>query len=50
MYIDWDEVEYEFKRYVSENNGRPSVPIRKMVGIMLLKNPYNLSDENMVAR
>jgi len=30
--------------------GRPGVPIRKMVGLMLLKSLYNLSDENTVAR
>lgn len=49
QHIDWDEVEKEFKGYFSEN-GRPSVPIRKMVGLMLLKSLYNLSDENTVAR
>ena len=47
--IDWDELENEFKGYFSEN-GRPSVPVRKMVGLMLLKSLYNLSDENTVAR
>jgi len=49
QHIDWDEVENEFKGYFSEN-GRPGVPIRKMVGLMLLKSLYNLSDENTVAR
>ena len=29
---------------------RPSVPIRKMVGMMLLKSIYNLSDEGVVLR
>ena len=36
--------------YYCADNGRPSVPIRKMVGMMLLKNIYNLSDEGVVAR
>lgn len=47
--IDWDAVEVEFKGYFAEL-GRPGVPIRKMVGLMLLKSLYNLSDENTVAR
>lgn len=48
--IDWEVVEYEFAEYYCADNGRPSVPIRKMVGMMLLKNIYNLSDEGVVAR
>ena len=47
--IDWSEVESEFSYYCSDN-GRPGVPIRKMVGLMLLKNIYDLSDEAVVAR
>jgi hypothetical protein len=47
--IDWDEVENEFKGYFSEN-GRPSVPVRRMVGLMLLKSLYNLWDEGTVTR
>ena len=48
--IDWEAVESEFAQYYCADNGRPSVPIRKMVGMMLLKNIYNLSDEGVVAR
>ncbi|MGM9753141.1 MAG: IS5 family transposase [Candidatus Cryptobacteroides sp.] len=48
--IDWEFVEAEFAEYYCADNGRPSVPIRKMVGMMLLKNIYNLSDEGVVAR
>ena len=48
--IDWDEVESEFAAYYCADNGRPSVPIRTMVGMMLLKSLYNLSDEGVVAR
>ena len=48
--IDWEAVESEFAHYYCVDNGRPSVPIRKMVGMMLLKNIYNLSDEGVAAR
>ena len=32
--IDWEAVESEFAEYYCADNGRPSVPIRKMVGMM----------------
>ncbi len=48
--IDWEEVESEFAEYYCADNGRSSVPIRTMVGMMLLKSIYNLSDEGVVAR
>ena len=48
--IDWPAVESEFAGYYCADNGRPSVPIRRMVGMMLLKSIYNLSDEGVVAR
>jgi len=48
--IDWSEVESDFSEYYCADNGRPSVPIRTMVGMMLLKNIYNLSDEGVVLR
>lgn len=47
--IDWGSIEKEFSVYYSET-GRPSVPIRRMVGLLLLKHIYNLSDEAMVDR
>ncbi len=43
-------MESEFAEYYCADNGRPSVPIRTMVGMMLLKSIYNLSDEGVVAR
>ena len=49
QHIDWDEVENEFKGYFSEN-GRPSVHVRRIVGLMLLKSLFNLNDEGTVAR
>ena len=48
--IDWPAVESEFAEYYCADNGRPSVPIRRMEGMMLLKSIYNLSDEGVVAR
>ena len=48
--IDWAEVESDFAEYYCADNGRPSIPIRTMAGMMLLKNIYNLSDEGVVAR
>ncbi len=47
--IDWDLVEADFSVYYSDF-GRPSVPIRKMVGLLLLKHIYNLSDEALIDR
>jgi len=45
--IDWKSMEKDFGPYYSEM-GRPAVPIRKMVGSMLLKQMYSISDEAFV--
>ena len=47
--IDWESVEKEFSVYYPEM-GRPAVPVRMMVGNMLLKQMYNLGDESFVLR
>lgn len=47
--IDWTGLETDLAVYYSEN-GRPSIPIRTMVGMLYLKNMFNLSDESVVAR
>ena len=47
--INWDSIEEDFSIYYSEI-GRPSVPIRRMIGLLLLKHIYNLSDEAIVDR
>ena len=44
--IDWQYFENEFSSYYSEK-GAPSVPIRMMVGCLLLKHLYNLGDERV---
>lgn len=45
--IDWDYFERDFKKYYS-TTGQPAMPIRLMVGSLLLKRIYNLSDERLV--
>ncbi len=47
--LDWESIEKDFSEYYSEI-GRPSVPIRRMIGMLLLKQIYNLSDEAIVDR
>ena len=48
--IDWQRIEDEFKCYYCLDNGRPSIPIRKVVGVLLLKSIFNHSDESVVER
>jgi IS5 family transposase len=45
--IDWQIFEKEFEKYYSKE-GRPAKPIRLMVGLLILKQLENLSDENIV--
>ena len=47
--INWGIFEREFSRLYSDT-GRPGHPIRMMVGFLMLKQLYNLSDENVVER
>ena len=44
--IDWGYFEKEFSVYYSDK-GAPSVPIRLMVGCLMLKHMYNLGDERI---
>ena len=44
--IDWQYFEKEFAPYYS-HTGTPSVPIRTMVGCLMLKHLYNLGDERI---
>ena len=44
--IDWQYFEDEFRPYYSET-GAPSVPIRTMVGCLMLKHLYSLGDEKI---
>jgi len=47
--IDWEFLEKEFAPLYG-TVGRPSVPIRTIVGLLLLKQMYNLGDETVVER
>jgi len=42
--IDWNSLENHFRGYYSDR-GRPSVPVRKIVGLLLLKSRFNLGEE-----
>lgn len=45
--IDWDYFNREFAEFYSDK-GRPAKQIRLMVGLLILKSIYNLSDEVLV--
>ena len=45
--LAWGIFEENFEQYYSKE-GRPAKPIRLMVGLLLLKQLENLSDENVV--
>lgn len=47
--IDWESLEKEFAPLYGKV-GRPSIPIRTIVGFLLLKQMYNLGDETIVDR
>lgn len=47
--LDWAWIEQELQPYYSKE-GRPSVPIRMIVGMLLLKQMYNQSDESVIDR
>jgi transposase, IS5 family len=47
--IDWGSLEKEFAPLYGEV-GRPSIPIRTIVGLLLLKQIYNLGDETVMER
>lgn len=44
--IDWKYFENNFSQYYSDT-GQPAMPIRLMVGSLMLKRIYNLSDERL---
>ncbi|MBA4719464.1 MAG: transposase [Nitrosopumilus sp.] len=46
--INWPVFDNAFEKYYSKDNGRPSKPIRLMVGLLILKQLENLSDERVV--
>lgn len=44
--IDWQEIVQEFEGFYSDI-GRPGLPIRRMAGLLILKQVQNLSDERV---
>ena len=46
--IDWEMFEDRFKVLYSQDNGCPCVPIRRMVGLLIIKHLRNISDESVV--
>lgn len=47
--LDWAAIESSLACYFS-HTGRPSVPIRSIVGMLMLKRMFNESDESVVSR
>ena len=47
--IDWQWIDAELDGYYARE-GRPSIPVRTMVGMLLLKRMYDQSDESVLAR
>ena len=47
--ISWDKMEIKFEKLFSEG-GRPSLAIRKIAGMLLLKEMFKESDESVVER
>ncbi len=45
--IDWESIAKEFEQYYSKE-GRPSVPTRTMVGLLMLKSMFDESDETLI--
>ncbi len=48
--LDWESLEKDLSVYYCEDNGRPGVPIRLIVGIIMLRRMYNQSDESVLDR
>lgn len=48
--INWEQLESDLSIHYCEDNGRPSVPIRLITGILVLKRMFNESDESVLER
>lgn len=46
--IPWDDFDSQFAKHYSQDTGAPSKPIRLMVGLLILKQLEDLSDESVV--
>ena len=48
--IEWEKLEKSLSVFYCENNGRPSVPIRLITGVIMLRRMFNQSDESVLDR
>ena len=48
--IDWNDLEEHFSRLYPSEYGHPPLPIRLIVGIMMLQHMEGLSDEEIVRK
>jgi IS5 family transposase len=48
--IDWEQLESSLGTYYCEDNGRPGIPIRTIVGVILLRRMFDESDESILDR
>jgi IS5 family transposase len=48
--IPWEEFYEEYKKFYSEDLGRPAIEIRLMVALSILKHMFNESDETVVEK
>lgn len=48
--INWDQLEAQLSKFYCLDNGRPSVPIRTVAGMLLLRRMFNESDESVIER
>jgi len=46
--IDWDSLEKAIAPAYCANNGRPSIPVRMMIGLTFLKYMFGLSDQEVL--
>jgi IS5 family transposase len=47
--INWDDLIDKISAFYSEKEGRPTLPIRLMIGLLLIKYLFNMSDAEVVA-
>lgn len=48
--INWDQLEAQLSKFYCLDNGRPSIPIRTVSGMLLLRRMFNESDESVIER
>jgi IS5 family transposase len=48
--INWEQLESDLSVYYCQENGRPGIPIRTIVGVILLRRMFNESDESVLDR